>query len=207
MKNFFPDKEKDYQFAQEIPILSTPTNLTTLVVQNETGHKSLMPTENSAALSPIVKITQIKRTQKIVPRHRKRNEIVLIDLVSSSTGAKHILLKESMEKSWRIVGRALSRHSIEITDRNELKKVYSVQYDPNFKPMDDGSLWDEFLFVFTPNPAQEIEFRIKLLKDAALVGIIVLDKYNQPITQGSGLKLIELLYQTIRADLSPFIEK
>lgn len=116
-------------------------------------------------------------------------------------GITRIRTEEAIGRTWRLVGKALSLNAIEIIDRNELGKTYSTQYDPNFKKVTDGSLWDEIMFVFGPDPAQEEEFEIRLAEIDSLTEITVYGTDGMPISEGSGLELLELLYKSMRDDL------
>ena len=187
MKNYFPDKEKDYQLTTEIPELKIPADLTDNTIQKavviESPHTENKETEDVAAESSDSKAT------------------IQVDLVEYSDGATKIRIEDGMERSWRTVGKALSTHSIEITDRNELERVYYVQYDADFKEIEDGSIWDEVLFIFGADPANEEAFKIRLAGNNQLTEVIVLDADDQPLSKGAGLKLLKLLYKTIKDDL------
>ena len=188
MKSYFPDKEKDYQLTTEIPELIVPSDLTDAV-------------QRPVAIdSPAVISNEEVEGAASVNRDKKQS--IDVDLVEFAGGAARIQIEDSIERSWRTVGKALSSHSIEITDRNELERVFHVQYDPDFKKVEDGSLWDEVLFIFGSDPAKEKEFKVRLAESNSLTEVIVLDSDDQPLSEGSGLKLLKLLYKTIKEDLS-----
>lgn len=189
IKSYFPDKEKDYQLTREIPTLSLPPDLK----------------DNAVQFAPAI--------ENATPVYQQNNDITKIDssaketavyvgLVEYTGGATRIRIEDSLQRSWRLVGKALTHHSIEIIDRNEQDHIYFVLYDADFKKIEDGSLWDEVLFIFGSDPANEKEFRLKLADKGALTEVIVLDANDKPLSQGVGLKLLTLLYQTIKQDLS-----
>lgn len=189
IKGYFPDKEKDYQLTTEIPELVVPADLTDNAIQN------------NATIEAKVAVIKNTASNNNSPESDQKKELIYVDLVEYSGGATRIRIEDSIERIWRTVGKALSRHSIEITNRNELERVYYVQYDPDFKEVEDGSLWDEAMFIFGSDPANEKEFKVRLAENGTLTEIIVLDSNDQPLSKGPGLKLLNLLYKTIKADL------
>jgi len=189
IKSYFPDKEKDYQLTTEIPELIVPADLTDNAIQKQAANE---------VNAPVIK----KNANSLhVSENDQKKEVIYVDLVEYSGGATRIRVEDTIERIWRTVGKALSRQSIEITNRNELERVYYVQYDPDFKEVEDGSLWDEALFIFGSDPANEKEFKVRLAENGTLTEIIVLDSDDQPLSKGPGLKLLTLLYKTIKDDL------
>ncbi len=189
IKSFFPDKEKDYQLTSEIAELKIPSDLSNNSIQN------IDVIEDSPKVSQrfertIVKTDELENQQKPVEKDR----------VEFADGATRIRFNGSIERTWRKVGKALTRHSIEITNRNKTDRIYLVQYDPDFKKVEDGSLWDEVLFIFGGDPAQEQEFGIKLVENKVVTEIFVVDKNNKPLSEGAGLKLLNLLHKTLQED-------
>lgn len=192
IKSYFPDKERDYQLTTEIPPLAVPEDLSDTAIADSPV----------AELAVIPKLEPIKTTPVSSEKKSEKKQVIYVDLVEYSGGATRIRIEETLERTWRTVGKALSRQSIEITSRNELENVYYVQYDPDFKEVEDGSLWDEALFIFGSDPANEKEFRIRLSENGSLTEIIVLNSKDVPLSKGPGLKLLNLLYETIKADLT-----
>jgi outer membrane protein assembly factor BamC len=100
------------------------------------------------------------------------------------------------------VGKALTHHSIEITNRDVLNGVYFIQYDPAFEKVDDGSIWDELTFVFGADPAKEKEYRVELVEKTGVTVVTVSSKNEDEESKKIGDTLIELLYGTIETDLA-----
>lgn len=190
IKGYLPDKEKDYQFASEIPSLSIPEGLSKQTIRDAAETQTRQAVDH-----------QIPSTKSTVAT-KETQEAIYIDLVEFSGGTTRIRMEETIERSWRTVGKALSRQSIEITDRNEADKIYFVQYDPDFKKVEDGSLWDEAMFLFGSDPSQEKAFRVSMVENGTLTEIIVLDSDDKPLSKGTGFKLLDLLYKTIKDDLA-----
>ena len=214
IKSFFPDKSKEYQLITEIPPLTVPSDLSSDAIRN------------SEVIDPSVPVFQIKEgfmppdsegvdsatgenvTGEYLAEENETEEqtatekAIYVDLLEFSGGATRIRIEDTLERNWRRVGKALSRNSIEITARDELDKIYFVQYDADFKKVEDGTLWDEALFIFGSDPAQEKEFRVRLVENGSLTEVIVLDKNDKPLSKGPGLKLLELLFESIKEDLA-----
>jgi outer membrane protein assembly factor BamC len=188
IKTFFPDKEKDYQLTSEIPDLVIPSDLTGQSIPE----KSVTAYQQAGYLDE----------EESRPVNTVKDNAIAVDLVEFSGGATRIRIEDTLTRSWRTVGKALSHHSIEIIDRNEIDGVFYVQYDPDFKKVEDGSLWDEVLFIFGSDPAKEKEFMVRLAENGGMTEVIVLDTNDIPLSKGTGLKLLNLLYKTIKDDLS-----
>ena len=190
IKNYFPDKEKDYQLTAEIPELIIPVDL---------SHAGGLPTQQIYTPSSVPDLTLATTENK--PSVDREKKTAVVEIVEYSGGVTRIRIEETIKRTWRIVGKALSRNAIEITKRNEYQSVYFVQYDPDFKNVEDGSIWDEVLFIFGNDPANEQEYKIRLAENGMLTEIIVLDNKDIPQSKGKGLKLLNLLYKTIKEDL------
>ena len=192
IKSYFPDKEKDYQFRTEIPPLQLPADLQNHAIKDKTS----IPDRVYETAETI----QVPETE---PEVETKPLFTPVELVEFDGGATRLRIEEPMERAWRYVGRALSRQSIEIIDRNEEQFVYVVQYDPDAQKVEDGTLWDEVVFLFGDEPAQEKEFRIRLTeKNSRMTEVIVLDENDVPISKDAGLHLLNLLKNTINSDLA-----
>lgn len=188
---YFPDKEKDYQLTKEIPELKIPSDLSGNHSQTVQENPSIGTEEN---ISEKDDGFAYEDNQGSVP----------IDLIEYSDDAStRIRISDSFIRSWRIVGKALSRHSIEITNRDVLNGLYHIQYDPEFEKVEDGSLWDEFLFIFGSDPAKEKEYKVKLVDKKEATEVFVLDSDGEEVSDGTGLVLLKLLYGQIQVDPNP----
>lgn len=193
VKSFFPDKEKDYQLTSEIPDLKIPSDLSDDTPPQDSADSKNIQKEDSRTVSQSFETAPSEIDDKQKP--------AATDKVKFADGASRIRVEETIETTWRKVGKALSRHSIEITDRNERDRIYLVQYDPDFKKVEDGSLWDEVLFIFGGDPAQEKELGIKLIEKKTNTEIFVVDSDEKLLSKGAGLKLLKLLNKTLEEDL------
>lgn len=215
IKNLFPDKEKDYQFTTEIPPMVLPTDLagdslasvpTTApaadaaevapaVPTAETGDvASSTPAAETADAAPVSRPVE---TEPAVDR-----KLIRIELPDSDQGTKRLRIGAPLVQAWRMVGKALSRNSIEVTNRNQEEGLFHVQYEADKKDVEDGSFWDEIVFVFTGFEVSEQEYVLKLVENNQQAELIVMDKEQKPVTGGASLSLLMLLHDTIKADLA-----
>lgn len=202
VKGYLPDKEKDYQLMTEIPALIIPDDLTNNAIKDAPVIQARQAVQQRRSRAVANTDTAVETEADATTQATENEENIYIDLVEFSGGATRIRMEQNLESSWRTVGKALSRQSIEITDRNEEDKVYFVQYDPDFKKVEDGSLWDEALFLFGSDPSQEKEYRVRLVENGTLTEIIVFDSNDKPMSKGIGFKLLNLLYRTMKDDLA-----
>lgn len=169
---FFPDKEKDYVYSKEVTPLEIPPDL-----QAEKSSSKL-----DLAIVPATLSNTITRIDK--------------------GGAASLHINSSFAHAWRVVGKALTATSIEITDKNRSNALYFVQYDPDLQIVQDGSFWDEVVFFFGSDPNQEKPYQVYLTQTGQGTDIIVRDELGNALNQGNGLKLLDLLYETIQKDFT-----
>ena len=217
IKNLFPDKEKDYQFTTEIPPLIMPPDLagdsiakapTTAPPAAETVDMApaAVPSADKFAGSefeqpsagPKGEIQEgISYTAPIVDR-----KFVQVELVDADQGTKRLRIGAPSTIAWRMVGKALSRKSIEVTNRNQEEGLFHVQYDSNRKEVEDGSVWDEVVFLFKGFEVTEQEYVLKLVENNQQTDVIIMDKEQNPVADGTSLSLLTLLNDTIKAELA-----
>ena len=220
LQSWFPDKEKDYQFTTELPPLVIPPDLV---------QKPSLPTR-AASVEPIVAkevepITHQKSAVKtIAPAIEKpapmvnrppladaetelsRNEI---KVSLTHENAPTLNLNVPSVRAWRIVGKALSRSGIEVTNRNQDSGQIHIQVadaKPKIEP--EKSLWDNTVSVF--NPFAETEqlaqteqrYVLQFHESDAKTAVTVLNPELHPFTDGTDNKVLMILFDAIKADLS-----
>ena len=193
VKSYFPDKQKDYRYSAEISALNLPSDLSENAIEEGA-------TIDQSALAPgeAPQQEQAQRLKSQIGERRGR-----VELVSYQGGATRLIILEPFSRSWFIVGKALSRLSMEVTSRNQIDGAYSVRYDPQEKEIEDGSLVNEFEYFFGDDLHQDEEYHIRL----AEIGpndteVIVLDTDNVPLSKGPGLNLMMVLFDVIKTDIA-----
>jgi outer membrane protein assembly factor BamC len=193
IKNLFPDKEKDYQFTTEIPPMVLPPDLSgDSTAKVPAASTAEAPESNDAAPT-------VSSTEETPTIDRK---LIQVELVDADQGTKQLNIGAPIEMAWRMVGKALSRKSIEVTNRNQEEKLFHVQYDPNKQEVEDGSFWDEVKYFFKGIEITEQEYLLKLVANNQQTDVIIMDKDQKPATDGTSLSLLTLLHDTIKADLA-----
>ncbi|WAK01358.1 outer membrane protein assembly factor BamC [Methylobacter sp. YRD-M1] len=196
IKSYFPDKEKDYQFTTEIPPLKLPPDL------DKNAALSAPTADSVEASAPASEQAQAAPVEPSAEEEAETPRVIPVELVKFESGETRLRIGAPVSKAWRMVGKALSRKSLEVTERNQEDALYRIQYDPDEQPPEDGSLWDEVVFMFKGVQANEKEYILKLVANNRHAEVAVLDKDRQPITEGPGLKLLTLLQETLAADQS-----
>ncbi|MDQ7091460.1 MAG: outer membrane protein assembly factor BamC [Methylococcales bacterium] len=221
LKSYFPDKEKDYQFSQEISPLTLPSDLRNTTFKRQRVKPKVDETEAVKVIAEMTAENTVKETSdkskpieyvevdKAALNVNAREDIVRpadeetqVNLVMFDGGATRLRINENFSPIWRLVGKALSRNRIEITSRNKAAGQFIVQYDPNKTDFVDDSVKDEFLFIFADNHSQEKELKIRLVTHNNHIEVIILDDDNQPLSDGAGLKLLKLLFSTLHTELA-----
>jgi outer membrane protein assembly factor BamC len=213
IKSLFPDKEKDYQYTAAIPPLIIPNDLkqssssgaSMPKLPEETSQNDSAATDAKATGSESQADTQNTESAAPVVEAEEKYEKISVELVKFNDGENRLRLGLENPRAWRLVNKALSRKSIEVTNRNQAEGYFVVQYDPDEKQIEDGSLWDETVFLFSGFHGNEKEYYLKLEERDRKTDVIILDEEQQPLSDddgGAGLKLLTLLQETINADLA-----
>lgn len=189
IKHYFPDKQKDYRYTAEISALNLPADLGDNAIEHE--QQLAEPAEKGEPTGP-------ERLQSRIGERRGR-----VELVGYGGGAARLLISEPFMRSWFIVGKALSRSALEVTQRNKEEGAYSVRFDPAAKQIKDGSLWNEFEFFFGEELHQDEEYQIRLAENGEHnTEVIVMDTAGKPLSKGPGLSLLMLLFTAIKTDIA-----
>ncbi|MCK5871324.1 MAG: outer membrane protein assembly factor BamC [Methylococcales bacterium] len=125
-----------------------------------------------------------------------------VDFIMFDAGATRLRTNEKFTPIWRLVGKALSHNHIEITLRDKASGQFIVQYDPDRIDYLDDGVKEEFWFIFSDNNINEKEFRIRVISHNNNIEILVLDESNTPLSDGTGLKLLKLIFNTLHSALS-----
>ncbi len=133
-----------------------------------------------------------------------KHEPIAAELVADGAGNHRLRLRTDFDKAWRAIDKALSRKSLEVTDRNRQARLFRVQFDPDAKKLQDGSLLDEALFIFGGFQSNEKEYAIELIDTStanqAQTDITLLDANRQPISDDAAQNLLKLIQKTIVSD-------
>ena len=228
LEDLFPDKEKDYQYTTEIPLLNWPSDLrknaaaggnaageslsggqqqtATSVPENNSVEEGAAATENTAAeTNPPA--PQSETAPPVTPTEIKtseedsRNTISSVEIIKYDDGESRLRLGTGAAKAWRAVSKALSHNSLEVTERNHDQGLITVQYDPDEKKAKDDSLLDEIKFFFHGIDTNEEEYRLKLEEHDGNTDLLVLNQEHLPILNSeAALRLLKLIADTIKTD-------
>ena len=196
VKPYFPDKQKDYRYSQEISPLRLPEDLT--------ERKAVVPVEPTiVSENPEPQdFSQEPKQDKKYRQSQLGGKRGRVELVGFDGGALRLIIYEPLKRTWYIVGKALSRQAVEVTERNQAAGSYTIQFDPDKKEIEDGSLWNEFEFFFGEDKHQDQKFHIILAEDGPRTEVVVTDEQGNPQSEGSGLGVLFMLFETIKKDLT-----
>jgi outer membrane protein assembly factor BamC len=232
IKSLFPDKEKDYQYTTEIPPLILPDDLkkneipgmsksvssappspslsvkanvpVPPVAVNATAEKAALaaPAINELAMTPSAPAEQATPAPSPESEPAIPDTAITVDRVKLDDGQNRLRINVPFTRAWRIVNKALSRKSIEVNERDQEEGLFTVQYDPNEQKVEDGSYWDEVVFMFSGIQSNEKTYLLKLEKNSQQTDIVVVDEDQQLLSDPASFKLLTLLQETIKADLA-----
>jgi outer membrane protein assembly factor BamC len=231
IQNYFPDKERDYQYTTEIPLINYPAELRSNPVESgayegeitgmphdstnsESGEYSLgtgtgQPAEepNSQENPPEPQPVPDPKASstEVVPADEsdQRDTVSSVEVVRYDDGESRLRLGSGFSKAWRVVNKALSRNTIEVTGRNHDKAQITVQYDPDEKKAKDDSYLDEIAFMFKGININDREYVLKLEEHDLKTDVLVLNEEHLPLlNDDAALDLLKVLADTIKADLA-----
>ena len=127
---------------------------------------------------------------------------ITVERAKFDAGENRLRINVPFSRAWRIVNKALSRKSIEVTERNQEARLITVQYDPDEQKVEDGSYWDEVVFMFSGIQSNEKTYLLKLEENNHQTDIVAVDEDQQLLSDAASFKLLTLLQETIKADLA-----
>jgi outer membrane protein assembly factor BamC len=226
VKSLFPDKERDYQYTTEIPMINYPADLrknqsvgsvsessplAAPVEGSETNaniDSSDQPPANntssdtapaSSAAAPEASSTEVTPADE----SDGQDTVSSVEIIKYDDGESRLRLGAGESKSWRAVNKALSRNTIEVTERNHDQAQITIQYDPDEKKAQDDSFMDEISFIFKGIDINDKEYVLKLEGHDQQTDVIVMNEEHLPLlNDDAALRLLKVLASTIKADLA-----
>jgi outer membrane protein assembly factor BamC len=230
IQSWFPDKERDYQYTTEIPLINYPAELrknqpegggssvdnsseTPSSSTNNEGSEASASTENTESpptetLSPDaapeaqpVPTPETEVTPASGPD--ERDTVSSVEIVKYDDGESRLRLGSGLSKSWRVVNKALTRNTIEVTGRNFDQAQITIQYDPDEKKAKDESFMDEISFLFKGIGINDRQYILKLEAYDQHSDVVVLNEEHLPmLNDEAAVRLLKVLADTIKADLA-----
>jgi outer membrane protein assembly factor BamC len=207
IKSLFPDKEKDYQYTTEIPLLMLPQDLKNSQIPGLTSSTPIistnldLPTEESdnGALT-----TQQSPANTDLPVNEPEaiEALIALERIKLNDDGYSLRINTPFIKAWRIVNKSLSRKSIEVTDRNQEKKLFTIKYEPEEQPLQDDSYWSDLTFMISGVHDNEKTYLIKLDENNDYTDITIIDEDHKLLSDDASNKLLTLLENTIKEDLA-----
>jgi outer membrane protein assembly factor BamC len=208
IKEAFPDKEKDYQFTTEIPKLIIPADLANGSTLPSSANSSARTqnTDSTTAASEEADKKPAEESTAAADNTAEEQPLIdpqsiTVDLLESSNKIGYLRMNVPFTTAWRVVSKGLSRKSIEVTERNQADKIFTVQYDPDEKPIEDSSYLDEINFMLHGFQGNDKEYKLKLVETNQQTDVVILDEEQKPTSDEGGLKLLKVLQQSIKANL------
>ena len=201
--------EKGFGYSEEITPLDTSPDISPDLQAEESLPEPgpVMPVTSSNTITNIGDGAVVYSPDLQAEEPLPEPDPVLMPVTLSNTitrvdegAATYLRINSPFAHAWRVVGKALTATAIEIIDKNRSLAIYYVQYDPDLQAVKDGSFWDEVVFFFGDDPNQERPYQVYLSQTEQGTEIYVRDDFGDNLNQGNGLKLLNLLYETIQKD-------
>lgn len=228
LQSFFPDKERDYQYTTEIPMINYPAELRknqstngasdvapsvansegsetrTTAINTEQPAANNASSDNAAEATPSATADTVSSTP-VTPADEVDEQDVIssVEIIKYDDGESRLRLGAGNSKAWRAINKALSHKTIEVTERNHDKAQITIQYDPDEKKAKDDGFMDEVTFFFHGINTNEKEYVLKLEQHDQQTDLIVLNDEHLPLLKDdAALRLLKVLADTIKADLA-----
>lgn len=231
VQSLFPDKERDYQYTTEIPMINYPAELRknqpdgsvaigdtpqapsptnaessgTVADGDNTNQPSTenAPTEDPPKAQPVPSPRTGNTEVTSADESDVRDTVSSVQIIKYNDGESRLRLGAGYSKSWRVVNKALSRNTIEVTGRDHDKAQITVQYDPEETKPKDDSFMDEIFFLFKGINANDKGYVLKLEEHGQETDVILLNDEKLPLlNDDAALHLLKVLADTIKADLA-----
>jgi outer membrane protein assembly factor BamC len=233
LESYFPDKEKDYQYTTEIPMINYPAELRKNQPAVGSPSNGNVPETASSTVNPEAKETAVETDNAALPpadnaqaeyipesapattpetsgtevtpadESDGRDTVSSVEIIKYDDGESRLRIGAGYSKSWRVVNKALSRNTIEVTERNHDQAQIVIQYDPDEKKVKDDSFMDEISFIFKGIDINDREYVLKLEEHNQQTDVIVLNEDHLPLlNDDAALRLLKVMADTIKADLA-----
>lgn len=156
--------------------------------------------DEQATAEPYLPDESAAAVEQPAQKEEDKSDKISADLVVYDDGETRLRIGTEKATAWRVVGKALSRRSIEVVDRNQEEGSYEVHYDPDEQPFEDDSWWDEVKFIFGGVKSGDKQFLLKLIENNRQTDVAILDLDGKPSSGPAGLRLLKLIQKTINAD-------
>lgn len=211
IKSWFPDKERDYQFTSEIPVLIIPDDLKNkesaslpvrpiekALPQPDPITGSRYPTESDETITTDSGTGSDETTTAQAPAAEENPKPVS----SNSSTVSTLQIDQAKKAATRTVGKALTRQKVEVVERNVDKSYFYVKYDPKAQKVSDDSIWDELNFLFGDDPSQEQEYRITVQSlSAEMSEVTVQNSKGESLSNETANALLGLIAQGINNEI------
>jgi uncharacterized lipoprotein len=180
--------------------ISVPAKKITPTAANSVG--AITPKKLAAKKieSVIEKIAAVENRPTLTDAETElnRNEI---QVSLTHENAPTLNLNVPLVRAWRIVGKALSRSGIEVTNRGQDSGQIYIQF-VEAKQQPEKSLWDNTISVFNPFSENEQSYILQFHEANLKTSVTVLTPELQTITDGLDNKILLILFDAIKTDLS-----
>ena len=226
LQSYFPDKERDYQYTTEIPLINYPADLrnnqSTSNASAVTSPADSLAESGAGATTDLIDqppannispddasetattTTPETFNTPVTPATEsdERDTVSSVEIIRYDDGESRLRLGAGHSKSWRVINKALSRKTIEVTERNPEQAQIVVQYDPDEEKVKDEGFMDEIMFIFHGIKTNENEYVLKLEQHDQQTDVIVLNGEHLPLlNDDAALRLLKVMADTIKADL------
>jgi Uncharacterized lipoprotein len=204
IKSLFPDKEKDYQYTTEIAPLILPEDLKSNAIPSLTSQvQAQINSEPTPTISPDLSKPEITSTTSLNNHDSESNTDTTTTPISLIEKQNELEINAPLARSWRLINKVLSRKAIEIIDRNQESKTFTVHFNADDQKPENDSYWHKTINFFDDLKPRNDIYLIKLLDNQQQsTKVSITDEQEKTFNDSSSSQLLQVIKEALKEDLS-----
>lgn len=202
IKSLFPDKEKDYQYTTEIAPLILPEDLKSNAIPSLTNSAR---SNSEPSINPTTDLTksEIPPTAELNTDETEGNNDAGGNAISLINKQNELEINAPIARSWRLINKGLSRKAIEIIDRNQEGKTFTVHFDADDQKSENDSYWHKAVNFFDALQPKNDIYLVKLQDiQQQSTKVSITDEQDNILNDSNSSKLLNVIKEALKEDLS-----
>ena len=202
IKSLFPDKEKDYQYTTEIAPLILPDDLKSNAIPSLTNSARV---NSEPTITPTTDLTksELPPTAELNTDETEGNNEAKAKPISLIDKQNELEINAPIARSWRLINKVLSRKAIEIIDRNQESKTFTVHFDTDEQKPENDSYWQKAVSLFDDLQPKNDIYLIKLIDtQQQSTQVSITDEQDKTINNTNSSQLLKVVKEALKEDLS-----
>lgn len=138
--------------------------------------------------------------KQIVAESKATPAVERASLVVGADGKQQIVVKDGLDRGWRMVGLALDRVGVVVEDRDRAKGVYFVRYvgESDLEGPKSEQSWLSRLFTGKKSESGTNQYQVKVVGSDSETTVSLLDKDGNPAKPEANRQIMNLLLRELK---------